>query len=343
MSTVYVTHSSYAQHTLSQHPEHTGRIISVWQTLIEGNLINRMQQNEPVEATDEMILAVHEATYLQQLKAISQQQRIVLLDADTYVLPQSLQIARLAAGGVVTAIEQVLNGQARNGLAAVRPPGHHALPQRGMGFCLFGNIAIGARYAQKAHDIQRILIVDYDVHHGNGTQDMFYDDPNVLFISTHQHPFYPGSGHIDEIGRGGGEGYTINIPLAAGHGDRSYQEIYERIIWPAAQRFQPELMLVSAGFDAHWRDPLAQMMLSLQGYAHITRELVQMAETLCEGRIVFVMEGGYDLEVLGHGVRNIAHALLGDETVSDPIGNSSRSEPSVESVIEAVCQQHQLC
>jgi acetoin utilization deacetylase AcuC-like enzyme len=213
-----------------------------------------------------------------------------------------------------------------------------------MGFCLLGNIAIGARFAQREHSIKRVLIVDFDVHHGNGTEAMFYDDDTVMFISTHQSPFYPGTGATSDIGEGPGRGYTINIPLGAGHGDSSYAQLYEHVVWPAARRFRPELILVSAGFDAHWTDPLAQMRLSLTGYAHLTRELLKLAEELCGGKIVFVMEGGYHLDVLSHGVRNIAHALLGDSDISDPLGppHDKRREPEVGRLIEQLRTVHDL-
>jgi acetoin utilization deacetylase AcuC-like enzyme len=292
-----------------------------------------------------LLLSVHTAQYLDILAWIQEtQQHTVHLDADTYAGPTSYEVARLAVGGVVGAISEVLSGQAKNGLAVVRPPGHHAMPNHGMGFCLLGNIAIGARYAQRVCNLKRVMIVDFDVHHGNGTEAMFYDDDTVLFISTHQSPFYPGTGAISDIGEGTGRGYTINIPLGAGHGDGSYTQLYEHVVWPTARRFQPELILVSAGFDAHWTDPLAQMRLSLTGYAHLTQELVKMAEELCGGKIVFVMEGGYHLDALSHGVRNIAHALLGDTDVSDPLGppHNKRQEPDVGRLVEQLRAIHHL-
>jgi len=218
------------------------------------------------------------------------------------------------------------------------------MPSHGMGFCLLGNIAIGARYAQRAHNVSRVLIVDFDVHHGNGTEAMFYDDDTVLFISTHQSPFYPGTGALKDTGVGKGEGYTINIPMSAGHGDTSYARVFEQVVWPAARRFQPEIILVSAGFDAHWTDPLAQMRLSLTGYAHLAQELMRIAQELCGGKIVFVLEGGYHLDALSHGVLNIAHTLLGDAAISDPLGapQSKRHEPDVEPLVEQLRLIHKL-
>lgn len=345
MTTVYATHPRCPEHNLPGHPEHAGRIRAVWRQLEESGLAERMAAIEVQPAEKDLLLSVHTAQYLDILVWVQEtQHHTVHLDADTYACPTSYEIACLAAGGVVGAINEVLSGRANNGLAVVRPPGHHAMPNHGMGFCLLGNIAIGARYAQRAHNLKRVMIVDFDVHHGNGTEAMFYDDDSVLFISTHQSAFYPGTGAITDIGEGRGVGYTINIPLGAGHGDASYAQLYERVVWPAARRFQPELILVSAGFDAHWADPLAHMRLSLSGYAHLTHELMRMAHELCGGKIVFVMEGGYNLDALSHGMRNIAHALLGDQEISDPLGppHDKRHEPEVGSLIEQLKVIHKL-
>jgi acetoin utilization deacetylase AcuC-like enzyme len=304
-----------------------------------------MKNIEAQFVENELLLTLHTREYLEMLAWVDEtQKQTVHLTVDTYASPTSYAVARLGAGGVVGAIDEVLSGRADNGMAVVRPPGHHAMSNHPMGFCLLGNIAIGARFAQQTHKITRVMIVDYDVHHGNGTEAMFYDDDTVLFISTHQSPFYPGTGAISDVGTGKGCGFTINIPLAAGNSDGNYARVFEEIVWPAARRFQPELILVSAGFDAHWTDPLAQMRLSLSGYDHLTRELIKMAGDLCEGKIVFVMEGGYHLDALSHGWRNIAHALLGDDDLSDPLGppQNRRQEPDVEGVIEQIKKTHGL-
>ena len=342
MTTAYVTHSDYTVHNLPGHPEHAGRIRAVWQAIEDAGLHHRLKTLSAQPITNERILSVHTRDYLALLEEISGYEVGVRLDSDTYVLPESPEIARLSAGGVICAVDAVMRREADNALAAVRPPGHHAIPERGMGFCLLGNIAIAARHAQNVYNIERVMIVDFDVHHGNGTQDMFYDDDSVLFISTHQFPYYPGTGALKDTGQGKGRGYTLNIPLNSSYGDSGFAQIYEKIIWPAARRFQPQLILVSAGFDAHWVDPLAMMALSLKGYSHITRELIRMAQELCEGKIVFVMEGGYDLKALAHGMVNIAHALLGGDTISDPLGPPSQREPDVSKLIEQVRQIHDL-
>jgi acetoin utilization deacetylase AcuC-like enzyme len=345
MSTAYVTHPRYIEHHLPGHPEHAGRIRAVWMQMEKAGLTAQMTPVEAPLASEEQILTVHSREYLDVLKWIDEtKQSNVHLDPDTYAGPTAYAIARLSAGGVIQAVDEVMSGRASNALAAVRPPGHHAMPDHAMGFCLLGNVPIATRYAQKRYGVERIMIVDYDVHHGNGTEAMFYNDNSVLFISTHQYPFYPGTGSFSDKGSGKGTGYTINIPLSAGYGDGAYSRIYEQVIWPAAQRFQPQLVLVSAGFDAHWLDPIAGMRLSLAGYAHLSRELIKMAHQFCGGKIVFVMEGGYNLDALSYGMVNIAHALLGDATVVDPLGapTDGRDEPRVASLVAKVREIHGL-
>ncbi|HVU12533.1 MAG TPA: histone deacetylase [Phototrophicaceae bacterium] len=341
MTTICVTHPRYIEHDLPGHPEHAGRIRAVWRALDESGLAQRMNTAEASMVDLDAILAVHTPAYLDLLQRVSAQERTVHLDGDTYAGPDSFEIARLSAGGVVDTVAAVLSGKADNGLAAVRPPGHHAMPDHGMGFCLLGNVGIAARYAQKQFDVERILIVDYDVHHGNGTEAMFYDDPSVLFISTHQYPLYPGSGALRDTGSGTGQGYTINIPMPAGCGDQNYAAVFDQIIWKAAERFQPQFVIVSAGFDAHWADPLAGMRLSLNGYAHLSSECLRMARQFCGGKIVFVMEGGYNLDALGGGVSNSARILLGDAPV-DPLGPNKRAEPDITALLGALKQLHML-
>lgn len=330
MATAYLTHSSFTEHDFPRHPEHAGRIQAVWRQLRQAGLIEQVRQLEPAPVSDEQILAVHSRSHLARLAAVSRGNGVARLDPDTYALPQSPAVARLAAGAAIGAVDSVLTGTADNALAIVRPPGHHATAERQMGFCLLNNVAIAARRAQAKHNCARLLIIDYDVHHGNGTQDIFYADSSVMFISVHQSPFYPGTGALGEAGSGAGAGYTLNLPIADGHGDASYKRLFTEVVWPAAERFAPDLLLVSAGFDAHWVDPLAQMRLSLAGYDWLARECLRMAERLCGGKIVFVMEGGYDLEALAHGWRNIALALLGSNELSDPYGPAPDARPGAD-------------
>ena len=344
LATAYLTDASFTKHDLPQHPEHAGRIKAVWQQLNEQGLSQKLMRTAPIPATDDQIRAVHSGEHLNRLVDVSGQDRTVRLDPDTYALPLSPEVARLAVGAVIGAVDAVALGRADNGLAIVRPPGHHATGDRQMGFCLLNNIAIGARHAQANHQIERVLILDYDVHHGNGTQDIFYSDPSLIFISVHQSPFYPGTGALNEIGEGDGRGYTLNVPISGGHGDASYEKIFADVIWPAAERFDPDLILISAGFDAHWMDPLASMQLTLEGYDHLARECIKMAERYCGGRIVFVMEGGYDLQALAHGWCNITRALLGLDGISDPYGHppSLAGTTGIQPLIDKVRRIHRF-
>ncbi|NDJ34620.1 MAG: histone deacetylase [Chloroflexi bacterium] len=341
-TTAYVTHSDYVRHTLPGHPEHAGRIEAVWRVMDASPVRSSLHDIEAPAASMEAIRRCHTATHVDLLrKAVAMGG--AMTDPDTYVLDISLDVALLAAGGVIAAVDAVLTGQADNALAAVRPPGHHATGFNPMGFCLFSNVAIAARHAQAVYPaVERVLIVDYDVHHGNGTQDIFYDDPTVLFASSHQYPFYPGSGAASETGGGPGKGFTLNMPVRAGTGSKGLADLYEAVLWPAARRFKPDLILVSAGFDAHWVDPLAMLQLDLPGYAHLTRELIAMAGELCAGRIIFALEGGYDLEALPHGVLNVAYALQGLDTVSDPVGPIDYPEQQVDGLIANLRKLHSL-
>jgi acetoin utilization deacetylase AcuC-like enzyme len=261
---------------------------------------------------------------------------------DTYVSPRSFEAALMAAGGVVAAVEGVLGDEIARAFALVRPPGHHATPGRAMGFCLFNNVAIAARAALSQDGIDRIFIADFDVHHGNGTQDIFAKDPDVFYFSTHQYPYYPGTGAATDTGHDAGADTVLNVPLPTGIGDEGYSRVFSDLVWPLAERFEPDLILVSAGYDGHWTDPLAHMRLSLAGYAHVQRELVRLADQLCEGRIVFALEGGYQLDALAYGVANAFYAMLGESTTIDPLGPSPRPERSLGTLIEDLQQLHHL-
>jgi len=343
VTTAYLTHVSFTEHDFPGHPEHAGRIQAVWQQISAAGLGDQLLHVAPAPVSEEQIFAVHSRAHLERLVAVAQGERLTRLDNETYALPASLEVARLAAGAAIGAVDAVLSGRADNALAVVRPPGHHATPDRQMGFCLLNNIAIAARHAQSAHGIKKVLILDYDVHHGNGTQDIFYADPSVLFISIHQSPHYPGTGALRETGAGAGRGCTINAPLPAGHGDASYRQIFAEVVQPAVERFEPDLMLISVGLDAHWMDPLGGMQLTLEGYDHLARACLDMAERCCGGRIVFAMEGGYDLPALAHGWRNIAHALLGQDEISDPYGEPpSLARADVQSLIQQIHRIHRL-
>jgi acetoin utilization deacetylase AcuC-like enzyme len=341
MTTAYTTDARFALHDDSSHPEHAGRLEAISRTLTSSGLAERLLPVTPRPATQDELLAVHAPEHLARIEATRGRAR-GRLEIDTYVTGHSDEIARLAAGSVLALVDTVLGGEAANGLAAVRPPGHHATPTRAMGFCLLNNVAVAARYAQRQHGLGRVAIVDIDVHHGNGTQDIFYSDPSVLFISTHQSPLYPGTGALGETGAGAGQGTTINVPLPPGVGDKGYHAVMERVITPALRRFAPELLFVSVGFDAHWADPLAQMALSLRGYDALMRQLAALAGELCEGRIVVVLEGGYHLGALANGWANAVRALLGDADCADPLGPAGGGEPEIGGLIDRILNLHHL-
>ncbi len=341
MTTAYITDTRFDAHTLAGHAEFAGRLTAVQELLKQRGLPQQMLELTPSPATDTQLRAVHTTDYL-DLLAWTETQKGMQLGPDTYVLPASFGVAKLSSGAAICGVDAVLDRKADNALVYARPPGHHATPQMGMGFCLLSNVAIAARHAQMAHGLKRILIVDYDVHHGNGTQDVFYDDPSVMFISTHQFPWYPGTGKLNDIGTGKGEGATLNVPLPAGAGDQGFTDVYMQIVWPAARRFQPELILVSAGFDAHWADPLGQLNLSLKGIDYLTRELLAMASALCDGKIVFVLEGGYNLTSLSHGALNVAYAALGDSQLVDPLGPTKGKETDISELVSQVKRLHRL-
>ena len=330
------------QHTFLRHPEHSGRLAGTWNLLEADGILDRLLRMESRPAPIEAITAVHTPRYVEQLEKMAAQGG-GWVDADTYVVGATWQASLLAAGGLLEVVDAVLTRRADNGFALVRPPGHHARPHTGMGFCLFGNVAIAARHAQSAYGLERVLIVDFDVHHGNGTQEMFWDDPSVLVFNTHQFPFYPGSGALDETGAGVGEGYTVNIPLPPGVGDAGYLTAFRQVLAPIARRFQPELILLSAGYDAHWMDPLAEERLSVTGYAALVEELMGLADELCEGKLVATLEGGYNLDVLPHCVLTSLRILSADPAgVSDPFGPPPGGETDVRELIGAAVRLHGL-
>ncbi len=336
-----MTDPIYLEHDLPSHPENAGRLRHIVRLLDQEGITERLRHVAARPATLDELQAVHSASLVRLLRRIAESGG-GYVDSDTYMTSKSYEAALWATGGALRAVETVLSGEAMNGYALVRPPGHHATPTQAMGFCLFNNVAVAARAAISTGLAERVFIADFDVHHGNGTQDTFLSDPAVFYFSVHQYPLYPGTGHAREIGFGPGEGTTLNVPLPPGAGDRAYQRVVTELVWPVAERFAPDLVLVSAGYDAHWSDPLAQMALSLTGYAWLQRELVAIARTLCSGRIVFVLEGGYQLDVLAYGVLNAFHALTGSETVRDPLGPASQEEPQIDGLLSQLKAIHHI-
>ena len=341
METAYVYHPIYLEHDRPSHPENARRLRRILDVLDERGVLDRLQLLEPRPATEVELLRVHTEEHVERVREVAEKGG-GNLDPDTYVSPRSFEAALMAAGGVVQAVESMLDGEIANGFALVRPPGHHAKAGRAMGFCLFNNVAIAARAALAREDVERVFIADFDVHHGNGTAGIFASDPDVFYFSTHQYPYYPGTGAKEDVGTGAGAGTTLNVPLPTNVGDNEYARILESLVWPLIERFDPDLILVSAGYDGHWDDPLAFMALSLTGYADLARSLVRMADRFCGGRVMFTLEGGYQLDALAYGVLNAFYALLGEETVVDPLGPSPRPERSIDSLIEDLKELHRL-
>ncbi|MFZ3012512.1 MAG: histone deacetylase, partial [Nitrospira sp.] len=292
------------------HPESPNRLRAIVQRLEEGGVAARLVRIEPRKAEDEWITQVHNSNYLASLTRQAPASGRVSLDPDTSMSPGTLQAAYLAAGGALAAVDAIMAQEVDHVFCAVRPPGHHAEAGQAMGFCFFNNVAIAARYLQKKYGLTRVLIVDWDVHHGNGTQHSFENDPSVLFFSTHQYPHYPGTGRGTERGKGAGEGFTINVPMEAGEGDDEYRAVFQKVLIAAADDFKPEFVIISAGFDAHKDDPLASMGLTESGYAELTEIVVGIAKRHANGRILSSLEGGYNLTALAASVEAHIKALL---------------------------------
>ena len=291
------------------HPERPQRLVAIRERLRQSGTLERLRAIAPEPAPLPALQRVHDPAYVGLVRRACDNAP-VRFDPDTAVSEGSWEAALLSAGAGLAAVDAVFAGEARAAFVATRPPGHHAERDRAMGFCLFNNIAVAARHAQDRHDAAKVAIVDWDVHHGNGTQHLFEEDDTVLYISTHEWPFYPGTGARSERGRGRGLGFTLNLPLPAGSGDAEYERVFESEVLPALDRFGPDVVLVSAGFDAHERDPLAGMALTTEGYGRLTRLLRGSADRLCAGRLVSLLEGGYDLEALAASVETHLRVLM---------------------------------
>jgi acetoin utilization deacetylase AcuC-like enzyme len=331
----------FLKHDQTGHPENAKRLESIIRRVKEKGLLDKVIQLKSRLADIDEITICHTKEYIKYLKEFCEKGG-GYLDPDTYSNKNSFIAASIGVGSSVDLTKDVIEGQLKNGFALLRPPGHHALANRSMGFCLFGNIAIAAKLSLTQSGIKKVAIVDFDVHHGNGTQALVGDDPNILFISTHQYPFYPSTGSIREIGQGVAEGTIVNIPLQAGVGDEGFKFVYNKVVIPSLEKFKPDLILVSAGYDAHWDDPLANLSLSLTGYNWISRELIYSAERICGGKIVFFLEGGYNLEVLSNGVANTIRGLLGIKSFDDPLGKPNDDEPNIDKVINELIKIHSL-
>jgi acetoin utilization deacetylase AcuC-like enzyme/formylglycine-generating enzyme required for sulfatase activity len=301
----------YLEHkTIEGHPETPQRLVAVVERLRTSGIYSQLCELTASPAASEWVAAVHSAEYIERVKKSSQGGAGYIDSLDVSISPKSYEVALAAVGGVFAAVDAVMEKKITNAFCAIRPPGHHALRDEAMGFCIFNNVAIGTRYVQKKYDLSKILIVDWDVHHGNGTQATFYDDPNVLYFSVHRHPFYPGTGSESEKGSGKGLNYNINVPLPADSADADYVRVFEEKLKPAALSFSPEFVLISAGFDAHKDDLLGGMQVTEQGFAQLTQIVKEIARKCCEGRLVSVLEGGYSLEGLAASVEAHIRVLM---------------------------------
>ncbi len=297
MKTAIVIDPRYRQHDPGPgHPERPERLLAI-EDLVHSWRGAPLERVEARIAADDEIRAAHSDDLLELVRG-TQAHAYSRIDADTTACDRSFEIALLAAGGVLQLVDAVATRAHRNGFAFVRPPGHHATSGRAMGFCLFNNVAVAARFLQREHGLERIAIVDWDLHHGNGTEAIFYDDPSVLYVSLHQSPLYPGTGAATDIGRGAGLGYTVNVPFAPGTGDEGYLLAVDEIITPILRQYAPQFILVSAGFDCHWRDPLGSQQVTEKGFVGMARSLIAVANECADGRIAAVLEGGYDLDAI---------------------------------------------
>ena len=310
MKTALMNDAVFREHLMGRdHVERPERMDAVINAIAGAGLMARLERIPARDATEEELLLCHAREYLAIARHDVESRRPFLSTGDTDVTPNSWAIAVRAAGGVLNAVDAVMTGAAKHAFCAVRPPGHHANASRGMGFCLLNNIAIGARYAQRRHGIARVMIVDWDVHHGNGTQDIFYRDGSVFFFSSHQWPLYPGTGRADETGEGAGAGTTMNFPFPAGSGRREILGAMQEALAPAAEKFRPELVMISAGFDSRIGDLLGRFTLTDQDFADLTRLVIGIADRHAGGRVVSVLEGGYNLEGLGSAAAAHVEAL----------------------------------
>lgn len=301
----------YREHETGQHPENKERLNAILNAIDKEELDSNFIRFDPVPATVEQISLIHPPEYVSMVKDACAQGR-EYLDGDTMVCADSYHAAILAAGAVITSVDLILEDRVKRSFCAVRPPGHHAERNKAMGFCLFNNIAIGAEYAIKIKGLKKVFIIDWDVHHGNGTQNAFYDRDDIYYLSMHQWPHYPGTGAPEERGEGKGKGRNLNFPLSSGQGDDVYIDIFKDSILPEIENFSPDLIMISAGFDAHELDFLSGMRVSSEGFAKMTELAVCAAEKACQGRIISVLEGGYHLKALGDSVSRHLWKLAGN-------------------------------
>jgi acetoin utilization deacetylase AcuC-like enzyme len=344
----YVYDPIYLEHKTGAHPESEHRLEAIISDLDWKGIRSQLKRIPARPATMEELTTVHQASYISKVEEMANSGG-GWWDSDTRISEGSYKAALYAAGGSIAAVEAVMKKEVPCAYAMIRPPGHHATAANAMGFCIFNNVAVAAKYALNKFQLGRILILDFDVHHGNGTQDAFANNPYVLYISMHQYPLFPGTGHLEEVDPnppkvGENHGTAINIPLPAGCRDREYKQVFEEIVLPAAYRFKPELILVSAGYDGHWADEMSNMRLTLDGYYYITRVIKKLAEDVCQGKCVYCLEGGYNMQVLTNAINFTFNLWLGDKYNDDPFGPPPHDiEPhGVEELIAEVKKRHGL-
>jgi acetoin utilization deacetylase AcuC-like enzyme len=330
------------EHDTGTDPESAARLIAIMDNLTRSGLLSRLAPIVPQRATEDDLCRVHSAAMVTRVRRACEQGGGIL-EADTVVSAQSYEAALYAAGNTIAATHAVLAADVQAAFALVRPPGHHASASEVAGFCLFNNVAIAAAWALAEGGVERLAIVDFDAHHGNGTAAILGHDPRVLFVSLHQYPYYPGTGHWRERGQPtlAGYGSALNIPLPPGVGDAGYGEAFERLVLPMVRRHEPQLILVSAGYDAHWSDPLTWMLLSVEGYHRMVDALHRLAHECCQDRLVLALEGGYDLDALKHGVAATFSALL-ELPYADPLGPAREAEQPVGELIQQIARYHHL-
>ncbi len=317
----------FLAHDTGAHPESPSRMTATMALLEECGLLSKLDRI-PARAASKVELALaHDPRYVEGVRRAAEAGG-GWVDPDTLITPRSYDVAAHVVGGTLEALDAVMGGDVASAYCLVRPPGHHASPVQAMGFCLFNHVAVAAAQAVAKHGLERVAIVDIDVHHGNGTQDAFWSDPRVLYVSTHEYPFYPGTGAATEIGEGAGRGFTVNIPMPHGSGDAEHRRAFEEIALPAVRRFRPQLVLVSAGFDAHFADEIAMQQLSVDGCGALLAMIKQAGEELCGGRMLVAQEGGYHLTALPWCVRRAIEILRGDEPTPDPLGTIETREPA---------------
>ena len=339
MKTAFHIDEIYLRHRNPDgHPERVARIKALLELAKRADQIGVGVIPARRRATIEELTLVHTPEYVDAIASTAG--RSLILDPDTFTVSESYDVACHAAGAVLDLVDRVVAREFANAFAAVRPPGHHAESERAMGFCLFNNLAVAAAHAVKHHGMERVLIVDWDVHHGNGTQEIFWSDPRVLYMSLHQFPFYPGTGRFEEVGDGAGRGFTVNIPMPGGFGDDEWTEAFRRVVVPIAHAFAPQLVLVSAGFDAHAADPLGGMRVTEAGFAAMTDSMLDVAREHADGRLIAALEGGYDVDALSKSVETVLGRLArgaGDDRLdaisASAIPNVSREDLSGEPVI----------